>query len=157
MGGEPCHAFEATIIADYDATTAAERELVPRLASLPWRIRRATGIETDLFRIQAEILCERQNVWANASGPEQRRQDVTRRVVKFAPRGLCKDPAHGSDADQEALTDGPDVSPGTSVSPSRELTICFLRLANTDNGVFERFDRYDTALWRQAVQTLMAL
>src|ERR1700745_2342527 len=49
-------AFEATIIADYDAHTAVERELVLRLASLLWRIRRATGIETDLLRIQAEIL-----------------------------------------------------------------------------------------------------
>jgi hypothetical protein len=39
-------AFEATIIADYDARTAVERELVLRLASLLWRIRRATAIET---------------------------------------------------------------------------------------------------------------
>src|SRR5262249_57982657 len=35
-------AFESTIVADYDATTAVERELVLRLASLLWRIRRAT-------------------------------------------------------------------------------------------------------------------
>ena len=46
--------FEANIIADYDARTAVERELVLRLASLLWRIRRATGIETDLLRIQAK-------------------------------------------------------------------------------------------------------
>jgi hypothetical protein len=31
--------FEAAIIADYDAETAVERELVLRLASLFWRIR----------------------------------------------------------------------------------------------------------------------
>src|SRR5258705_9504143 len=48
--------FEAAIIADYDARTAVERELVLRLASLLWRIRRAASIETDLFEIQAEIL-----------------------------------------------------------------------------------------------------
>src|SRR6266705_846206 len=53
---EDYKAFEATIIADYDACTAVERELVLRLASLLWRIRRATAIETDLLRIQAEIL-----------------------------------------------------------------------------------------------------
>src|SRR5271170_915877 len=51
--------FEAAIIADYDARTAVERELVLRLASLLWRLRRATAIETDLLRIQAEILGER--------------------------------------------------------------------------------------------------
>src|ERR1700680_4752539 len=51
--------FEAAIIADYDARTAVERELVLRLASLLWRLRRATAIETDLLRIQAEILRDR--------------------------------------------------------------------------------------------------
>ena len=35
-------AFEAAIIADYDAQSAVERELVLRLASLLWRLRRAT-------------------------------------------------------------------------------------------------------------------
>jgi hypothetical protein len=42
--------FEAAIIADYDAETAVEGELVLRLASLLWRIRRATSIETSLLR-----------------------------------------------------------------------------------------------------------
>src|SRR6202011_3204185 len=51
--------FEAAIIADYDARTAVERELVLRLASLLWRLRRATAIETELLRIQAEILVDR--------------------------------------------------------------------------------------------------
>jgi hypothetical protein len=41
--------FEATVIADYDARSAVERELVLRLASVLWRLRRATGIETSLF------------------------------------------------------------------------------------------------------------
>src|SRR5436190_8170230 len=51
-------AFEAAVIADYDAQSAVERELVLRLASLLWRIRRATTIETGLFEIQARHLCE---------------------------------------------------------------------------------------------------
>ena len=41
--------FEAAVIADYDAELAVERELVLRLASVLWRLRRATGIETSLF------------------------------------------------------------------------------------------------------------
>jgi hypothetical protein len=53
--------FEAAVIADYDAKTAVERELVLRLASLLWRIRRATSIETDLMRVQAEILRDRRS------------------------------------------------------------------------------------------------
>src|SRR5258706_9827078 len=51
--------FEAAVIKDYDALTAVERELVLRLASLLWRLRRATAIETDLFQIQAQILRDR--------------------------------------------------------------------------------------------------
>src|SRR5690242_1338807 len=46
-------AFEATIIADYCAEAAVARELVLRLASLLWRLRRATGIETQLFAMEA--------------------------------------------------------------------------------------------------------
>ena len=51
--------FEAAVIADYDARTAVERELVLRLASLLWRLRRIISIETDLLRIQLDIVRER--------------------------------------------------------------------------------------------------
>jgi hypothetical protein len=53
---EDYKAFEATIVADYDAQSGVERELVLRLASLLWRLRRATTMETGLFAIQAEQL-----------------------------------------------------------------------------------------------------
>src|SRR6516225_385553 len=53
---EDYKAFEAAIIADYDAQSAVERELVLRLASVLWRLRRATIMETGLFEIQAQRL-----------------------------------------------------------------------------------------------------
>jgi hypothetical protein len=46
---EDYEAFEAAIISDYEAETAVERELVLRLASVLWRLRRATGMETAIF------------------------------------------------------------------------------------------------------------
>ena len=55
---EDYKAFEAAIIADYDAQSAVERDLVLRLASLLWRLRRATTMETGLFEIQADHLRE---------------------------------------------------------------------------------------------------
>src|SRR3954449_13243208 len=55
---EDYKAFEAAVIADYDAQSAVERDLVLRLASLLWRIRRATTMETGLFEIQARHLLE---------------------------------------------------------------------------------------------------
>src|SRR5262249_6056568 len=49
-------AFEMAVTADYDAQSAVERELVLRLASLLWRLRRATAIESGLFKIAAKYL-----------------------------------------------------------------------------------------------------
>jgi hypothetical protein len=74
--------FEAAITADYNAQSAVERELVLRLASLLWRLRRATTMETGLFEIQAEHLdlvaavCRR----AESSGRDMRpeRHDGTK-------------------------------------------------------------------------------
>jgi hypothetical protein len=51
-------AFELAVTADYDAQSAVERELVLRLASLLWRLRRATTIESGLFKIQAKHLLQ---------------------------------------------------------------------------------------------------
>src|SRR6516165_8267446 len=51
-------AFEMAITADYDAQSVVERELVLRLASLLWRLRRATAIESGLFKIQAKHLLQ---------------------------------------------------------------------------------------------------
>jgi hypothetical protein len=139
---EDYRAFEAAVIADYDAHTAVERELVLRLASLLWRLRRATAIETELFRIQAEILRERRN----RSLPHQpeRSQATLFRVVETRPSG-----------DESADGRIPTKLPG-AIRP-RDLTICFQRLANFDNGAFERLGRYETALWRQMAQTLLLL
>jgi hypothetical protein len=59
---EDYKAFEAAITADYDAQSAVERELVLRLASILWRLRRATTMETGLFEIQVQQLHDyRQN------------------------------------------------------------------------------------------------
>src|SRR3974390_1005854 len=51
-------AFEMAVTRDYDAQSAVERELVLRLASLLWRLRRATAIESGLFKIQAKHLLQ---------------------------------------------------------------------------------------------------
>jgi hypothetical protein len=41
--------FEAAVISDYDTETVVERQLILRLASVLWRLRRATGMETAIF------------------------------------------------------------------------------------------------------------
>src|SRR6516165_2405571 len=51
-------AFEMAVPADYDAQSPVARELVLRLASLLWRLRLASAIETGRFRIQAKQLLQ---------------------------------------------------------------------------------------------------
>ncbi len=131
---EDYRGFEAAIIADYDAETAVARELVLRLASLLWRLRRIIAIETDLFQIQAEILRDRRSEVTTVRGE----------TVERAPQIVMLTEAdHLGD-------NGPTLSP-------RELTHCFLRLGNLDGGAFERLGRYNAALWKQTAQTLLLL
>jgi hypothetical protein len=148
-------AFEASVTAGYDARTAVERELVLRLASLLWRIRRATAIETDLLQIQAEILHERRcskEAEQSLYGPACRTLRPAMRPDTCELRGCADDDEKGE------IHNGPfKACSGHSATNTRDLISCFLRLANFDNGVFERLNRYETALWRQIAQTLLLL
>jgi len=152
-------AFEAAIIADYDARTAVERELVLRLASLLWRIRRATAIETDLLQIQAEILHERRCTIETTSKVEQKPYGAICRSLRPTMHPDTSElDGSADDHEKEEINNEPvQVCCVNSNRSFRELTSCFLRLCNLDNGVFERLSRYENALWRQIAQTLLVL
>src|SRR5262249_57324165 len=62
-------AFERALIASVDPRSALELALAHRLASLLWRLRRASAIETGLFEIQGELLSARGK--APSRGPSQ--------------------------------------------------------------------------------------
>src|SRR5262249_33422359 len=49
-------AFERSVIGSVDPRSVLELALARRLASLLWRLRRASAIETGLFEIQSELL-----------------------------------------------------------------------------------------------------
>jgi hypothetical protein len=143
-------AFEAAVIADYDARTAVERELVLRLSSLLWRLRRATAVETDLLAIQVESLAERQAL-----------QDCTRDPNDAPSPATVYLPAIRAIREQCGIVSAEaEPSPNQTrdyAASTRTLTYCFLRLANLDSAIFDRVGRYEAALWRQTVQTLFAL
>jgi len=146
---EDYKAFEATIIADYDAQSAVERELVLRLASLLWRLRRATTMETGLFEIQAEHLTEFRQ--ARQAHPDSRKLVY---AMSGDSIGLDHDRAsHGIANETEAMPS----SGRESVDPAADLARCFLRLANLPSCALDRLSRYEAILWRQAGQILFAL
>jgi hypothetical protein len=127
---EDYKSFEAAVTADYDAQSAIERELVLRLASLLWRLRRATTMETGLFEIHAEHLRDdRQNL----------------RVLTQSQNVIS--PAAGGELNGGAKSAGVAI----------EFARCFLRLANLPNFALDRLSRYEATLWRQARRTLYAL
>jgi hypothetical protein len=152
---EDYKAFEAAIIADYDAQSAVERELVLRLASALWRLRRATAMETGLFEIEADHL--------TAAGTEPKLQQPSRDVVY----ALFRSDTRGDDgayADASRKTIEPVLtarlrSPGEepAADPGRHLAQCFLRLASLPTYPLDRLSRYEHTLWRQVAQILFAL
>jgi hypothetical protein len=152
---EDYKAFEAAITADYDAQSAVERELVLRLASALWRLRRATAMETGLFEIQAEHL---------SGFRESRKLQPASREVVYALFRPARPGNRGGDAASTPATDASDLLPRfdpqpeeAAADPSLHLAQCFLRLANLPNYALDRLSRYEYTLWRQVAQILYAL
>src|SRR5580693_3754072 len=96
--------FQAAIIADYDAQSAVERELVLRLASLLWRLRRTTTMETGLFEIQADHLSQIRN---------ERHVAPESREIVYAIFGQSSS-AHADNDPSLSVTTGEPVSPPCS-------------------------------------------
>jgi hypothetical protein len=136
---EDYKAFEAAITADYDAQSAVELELMLRLASVLWRLRRATTMETGLFEIQAAHLRER------------------RQIQQLLPRSRGINHALFRRSSETVLAVSQNLNQKeaapqfetTGKIPSIEFASCFLRLANLPNFV-DRLSRYEANLWRQA-------
>ena len=142
-------AFEATIIADYDAQSAVERELVLRLASLLWRLRRATTMETGLFEIQADHLREYRKA---------RQVRPASRDFVYAGFGRAESISNDRNPASCSVTTETEASPvGPTVDLTAELAHCFLGLANLSNFALDRLSRYEATLWRQAGRILYAL
>jgi hypothetical protein len=140
---EDYKAFETAIIADYDAQSAVERELVLRLASLLWRLRRATAIETGLFEIQAE----------NPSELGKNHQvSLTSREVVYALFQRSEAVSSGGDSVSRRVR-----AAEASIVPAAHLARCFLRLADLPNFALDRLSRHEATLWRQVGQVLLTL
>src|SRR5262245_8713857 len=145
-------AFERALIASVDPRSALELALAHRLASLLWRLRRASAIETGLFEIQGELLSARGQ--APCRGPSQPGALQT----STGANGHSKAPGSNGrgDAparDQELLS----TSMRPPLEPSHALAQCFLRLSNLDPTLLDRVGSYETRLWRQAAQTIWTL
>jgi hypothetical protein len=148
---EDYKAFEAAIVADYDAQSAVERELVLRLTSLLWRLRRATKMETGLFEIQTDFLLEFR---------QRRRTQSTPREIVYATFGQVAAADAPPDRASHNVLDETEAGASTApkfIDPATAIARCFLRLANLQSFPLDRLSRYEVTLWRQVGQILFAL
>ena len=137
---EDYQAFEAAVIAEYDAESAVERELVLRLASVLWRLRRATGMETALFE---SVTAEPGKVEHEFSGPT---------LIEAAA------PSDPNQLHLVATTRQFNAAPGNDgCDTKKNITDCFLRLAVLPTFALDRLSRYEHLLWRQARQIVFTL
>jgi hypothetical protein len=137
---EDYQALEAAVIADYDAESAVERELVLRLASVLWRLRRATGIETALFESATAEPGKVEQVSARPARVE---------AAAFADRSqLHLVAARQSDA--AAVNE-------LGFDTKKDIADGFSRLAALPTFALDRLSRYEHLLWRQARQIVFTL
>jgi hypothetical protein len=117
-----------------------ERELVLRLASVLWRLRRATGIETALFESVTED--SRNHECRLSRGNPTGATDLVERKRLFLGAVQESDAAEGNELSSELKKDIAD---------------CFLRLADLPTSALDRLSRYEHMLWRQARQIVFTL
>jgi hypothetical protein len=130
-------AFKTAVTADYDAETAVERELVLRLASVLWRLRRATGIETALFE---SVTSKREHGSSRPTPVEtvDLSDQNQLRLVAMRQSHAAAENKFGSDSNKDIAEE-------------------FLRLAELPTFALDRLSRYEHFLWRQARQIVHTL
>jgi hypothetical protein len=129
-------AFETLVISECEPQSALEYQLVARLTSLLWRLRRAVAIETGLFATEAELLEQEQRVQVNDARSDP--IHALRRLLspKTGPISVAAPPIAGQTVDA---------------------TQCFLRLSRPRQSTLKKIGRYETVLWRQVAQTIGVL
>ena len=138
-------ALQRAIHTDYRPRTNFELELVARLVSLLWRLRRAVAIESGLLNIHAEIIGKRKSATTD-------RLNVFYRLI----RPLTQTAQTGSDQWRLELDDTSKPSQlGHAVKTDIHTCIArsFLRLVSTDGIGFERLGRYEMSLWVLTIAT----
>ena len=141
--------FERAIKSNYSPQTAIEGQLVSRLASLLWRLRRAVIVESGLLNMQAETIqspCSRPTNEYNVE-----RLNIFHKFLHSS--ALEKPLSRQQGAKENIRIDSVGATNQTHTNIARS----FSRLTILDNQVFERLGRYETTLWRQTAQILLLL
>jgi hypothetical protein len=123
--------FAKSIADQYQPSTALQTELVNRLVSVLWRLRRAHAIETGLLSIQIKL----------------------QRDIHL--------PEHQIDILQMFGLASPMPKTNSKLDEQRQClesnARAFLRLVNFNGQALDHLSRYEVSLWRQAAQLILML
>jgi hypothetical protein len=148
-------AFERAIKSDYSPQTAIESQLVSRLASLLWRLRRAVIVESGLLNMQAEMILDQSTCSRPLFEIDRDRLSIFR---KFLQPNDLENPMRKQQRAKEDIRVTPIHSHRAETNQTNtNIARSFLSLTSLDNQVFERLGRYEINLWRQAAQILLLL
>jgi hypothetical protein len=141
--------FERAVVSSVTPRTTLELELVHRLASLLWRLRRVSTIEAGLMQLQADDLLgkrEQPPAKSNTSG-----------VVRVPFRAAC--PEGESTSQISAALGMRAEGQGTAMraSGARKIAQCFIGLSRQDPALLDRTGACEARLWRQAAQIIWTL
>lgn len=137
-------AFATAIDADYRPHTNFELELVARLVSLLWRLRRAIAIESGIIGIQHK----------NSRKQPMNSVQNSNRLGLFCTAGsnLVPNALGQSGANPNSAED--DGEHRAKRAAKCNIVRSFMHI---DGDVFERLGRYETRLWRQTAQIIFLL
>jgi hypothetical protein len=143
--------FERAIKSDYSPQAAIEGQLVSRLASLLWRLRRAVTVESALLTIQAGTIRDQ-----SACARPTIELKTDRLSIFRILRPKLESPMHKQQETKEEIAVN-SIRPDKSEADQANIARSFLQLTSLDNRIFERLGRYETNLWRQTAQILLLL
>lgn len=137
-------ALETALFTDHAPATIVERELVARLASLLWRLRRATRIETEMLDLN-----QAQEVRSHHETPG----------LEIFFEILNQTSAKPTDQNIGPLLPHLSSLRVRNARPTMgsSAAIRYLEAYRKHSSAMKRLGRYETSLWRQVAQTLMTL
>ena len=130
-------ALQRAIHTDYRPKSNFELELVGRLVSLLWRLRRAVAIESGILGIHADT--SQKQIGAVAHD----------KLEIFYRQNPSLAPAVPNDNTEFGRTNESDARPDIARS--------FLRLNSLGGTAFDCVGRYEKSLWRQTIQIIILL
>src|SRR6266498_801540 len=148
-------AFERALIGSVDPRSVLELALVHRLASLLWRLWRASAIETGLFEMHAELrLARRRDRSRGPRQPGTLQTPTQANGHKVVPGSNGRDdpPGIGQESPSTSMRPSP-----ASWSKSSAIAQCFRRLSHLNPTLLDGVGSYEARLWRQAAQTIWTL